>query len=318
MKEKTHNASHLLALALICGLAWQNSSLSLREHTLLAENKSLRTESTTAVNKVAELEQVAAHIENLSKKIDNQDFTSSQYIMAYSNIQAKAPLMQEGLDKKDDDDHACVTEPWFADGRGSYVAKRLAKLEGRLRELTTTLAQVNTNMQNRKAALDSVPTILPVGGEVTSPFGVRRDPVHGNKLKQHTGIDIKAPYGTDVIATAYGVVESAAYNRGYGLVVTISHGNGIHTKYAHNSKALVKRGDVVAKGQKIAKSGSSGHATGAHCHYEVLLDRTPVNPELFVIDKSKVPDRSNGAKPVYVEGVDVFGLGKGKKLNRSL
>jgi murein DD-endopeptidase MepM/ murein hydrolase activator NlpD len=175
---------------------------------------------------------------------------------------------------------------------------------------------VNTNLAERKVALDSVPTILPVDGEINSPFGVRMHP-RKKVYRLHRGVDITAPFGSPVRAAAYGVVESATSNRSYGMLITISHGNGIHTKYAHNSRMLVKKGDVVAKGQEIAKVGRSGFTTGAHCHYEVLLDRTPVNPELFVIDKTKMPDR-HSPKQVYVEGSDLLGIRKNSLLNRSL
>ena len=112
-----------------------------------------------------------------------------------------------------------------------------------------------------------------------SPFGSRVDPVTGAIGAFHEGIDIADDYGSQIVATAAGVVTFAGYTSGgYGNLVEIDHGNGFVTRYGHNSAVLVTVGMSVKQGQTIALMGSTGKSTGAHVHYEVRLNNTPVDP----------------------------------------
>ena len=118
----------------------------------------------------------------------------------------------------------------------------------------------------------------PVGlMKITSKFGLRRHPITG-QIRAHNGIDISAPVGTPVRATADGVVTKAMYYSGYGRYVRISHYGKIETAYAHLSRIVVRRGQQVKKGQIIAYSGNSGQTTAAHVHYEVHMCGKPINP----------------------------------------
>lgn len=112
---------------------------------------------------------------------------------------------------------------------------------------------------------------------VTSEFGMRYHPIL-KVNKMHTGIDIGAKSGTNVLAANNGTVIKAGWNNSYGNVVMIDHGGGIVTLYAHNSKLLVSTGDVVAKGQTIALVGSTGNSTGPHIHFEVRVNGDYKNP----------------------------------------
>lgn len=120
--------------------------------------------------------------------------------------------------------------------------------------------------------------------KITSPFGYRNHPIL-KKKKLHTGIDIAVPSGTSVIAANAGKVIYAGYNGGYGNTVIIDHGGKISTLYAHNSKLLVKVGDVVEKGKAISKSGSTGLSTGPHLHFEVRENGQPVDPMKYLTSK---------------------------------
>jgi len=117
----------------------------------------------------------------------------------------------------------------------------------------------------------------PVQGKITSPFGPRINPITKTK-EMHTGIDIAAKSGTTVVAANAGTIIKAAWNNSYGNMVMVDHGGGIVTLYAHNSALLVKTGDVVSKGQAIAKSGSTGMSTGPHVHFEVRVNGQYKNP----------------------------------------
>ncbi len=113
---------------------------------------------------------------------------------------------------------------------------------------------------------------------ITSPFGYRIHPILKVK-KLHTGIDIGAPSGTSIVAAADGEVIKSGWNNSYGNMVMIDHGGGIVTLYAHNSKLLVKKGDIVSRGQAISISGSTGRSTGPHLHFEVRVNGDYKNPK---------------------------------------
>lgn len=118
-------------------------------------------------------------------------------------------------------------------------------------------------------------------GFISSVFGTRTDPFTGRRTP-HRGVDFAARYGSDVVAVAAGVVAFAGRRSGYGNVVEINHGNGYVTRYAHNSRNLVKVGDRVIKSQPIALVGHSGRATGSHVHFEVLVDGRRIDPHHYV------------------------------------
>ena len=127
------------------------------------------------------------------------------------------------------------------------------------------------------------PNLWPVMGPIRSSFGQREDPVTGNGEGEfHTGIDISAPIGTPIRATADGVVKSAAMESGYGREVIIDHGHNLETCYAHMSGFAVMAGQTVVRGQVIGYVGMSGRTTGAHVHYEVRIHNAPVNPHKYL------------------------------------
>jgi murein DD-endopeptidase MepM/ murein hydrolase activator NlpD len=130
----------------------------------------------------------------------------------------------------------------------------------------------------------AIPADKPVkaAARFTSGFGVRSDPFRG-RASMHTGIDLAGPVGTPIYATADGTVSrSGWHNGGYGNLITIDHGRGITTLYAHLSGMTVREGEQVTRGQMIGRMGSTGRSTGSHLHYEVRIDNRPVNPLPFM------------------------------------
>lgn len=125
------------------------------------------------------------------------------------------------------------------------------------------------------------PDIWPVSGVVSSHFGFRVSP-GGIGSTYHEGLDIASSYGNPVHATANGRITQAGWVNGYGYLVEIDHGNGIKTRYGHNSAILVSVGDQVVQGQTISLIGSTGNSTGPHCHYEVRVNGEAVDPTLFL------------------------------------
>jgi murein DD-endopeptidase MepM/ murein hydrolase activator NlpD len=129
----------------------------------------------------------------------------------------------------------------------------------------------------------AAPDLWPVMGPITSSFGQREDPITGNGEGEfHPGIDISAPIGTPVRATAEGIVKSARMENGYGREVVLDNGHGVETCYGHMSGFAVMAGQTVVRGQVIGYVGMSGRTTGPHLHYEVRIRNTPVNPHKYL------------------------------------
>lgn len=141
---------------------------------------------------------------------------------------------------------------------------------------------IETALMDRQLRERRQPSVLPVAsGYDGSSFGTRIDPFTGRR-SQHDGVDFVAPAGTPIVAAAGGVVVASEWHHEYGNMIDIDHGNGLKTRYAHASKALVKVGDLVRPGQLIARVGSTGRSTGAHLHFEVHVNGVPRNPGAFL------------------------------------
>ena len=143
-------------------------------------------------------------------------------------------------------------------------------------ELSEILSQDKQDMEDHIYLMEHTPDMWPTYGKITSLFGERRGGY------RHKGLDIAWKTGTNIQATASGVVIYAGWHGGYGRKIMIYHGFGYTTVYAHLSSMYVNVGDEVAKGDIIGAMGSSGNSTGTHLHYEVLVNGTPQNPMDFL------------------------------------
>jgi len=161
---------------------------------------------------------------------------------------------------------------------------RIRGLEQRLQGLSHDLDRVEGNLATRFRWLSAMPTVTPTGGLFTSGFGVRRDPVNG-RAAFHAGLDIAAPPGRAVHATADGVVVLAGPHGDLGNAVMISHGFGLTTRYGHLSATAVQAGQRVHRGDVLGYVGNTGHSTGYHLHYEVVKDGQAVNPLGYILDR---------------------------------
>ncbi|MBW1635531.1 MAG: peptidoglycan DD-metalloendopeptidase family protein [Deltaproteobacteria bacterium] len=142
--------------------------------------------------------------------------------------------------------------------------------------------------------IQHIPLGRPIKGSITSRFGKRKDPVN-RKNAFHSGIDLHGTRGEKIRATADGIVEKVFRNGGYGKYISINHGNGYTTGFAHLKKYLVKKGESVKRGQVIGLVGNTGRSTGPHLHYEICLDKKPINPYKFMKIASLV--KSGTASP---------------------
>jgi len=174
-----------------------------------------------------------------------------------------------------------------AGGRGGpLLAPRpqvpLDALDAQIGQLESRIDGMLDAVALRRSDLMRLPTRIPLPeGELVSPFGNRLDPIT-SRHAFHAGVDFAAPHGTPIVAAAGGVVGVAGWHPDFGWTVEIEHGNGLRTRYAHASKLLVERGDVVPPGERIALVGSSGRSTGPHLHFEVLRGGVAVDPRRYL------------------------------------
>lgn len=250
------------------GIMNENTALRLSAdqlYDLNKEQKSLLSEKTEEINKLLEKEN-SANID-ISEFMDKYKDVVDKYVSG---------RIDSGL----------------ASRSGNRTANSFAKDITELKEILTALSEVNklkdeniidlTETENKlKKYLDSLPDLWPINGKVSSKFGYRLDPFTFRR-SFHKGIDIAASYGNGIRASAAGKVILAGYYNEYGQAVIIDHGNGITTVYGHASKVLVKKGQIVKKGDVIAKVGSSGRSTGSHLHFEIRINNEPIDPYKYL------------------------------------
>jgi murein DD-endopeptidase MepM/ murein hydrolase activator NlpD len=225
-----------------------------------------------------EAEVLRARYENLQKKVkqDNEQLASLQSL---ANEVATAYGVRKQLAGSPDLISEAPLTPTIRESLSEYNYLRTTNLAGRQRNIFVN------------ADLNVLPSVWPVNGRLMGGFGQRTDPFSGGG-EMHKGVDISAPMGTSVKASADGIVVRAGWNGGYGRCVIIDHGNNYQTLYGHMSRIDVMEGQEIRQGEPLGAVGNTGHSTGPHLHYEVHIGQTPVNPYRFLARASA------GQKPV--------------------
>jgi murein DD-endopeptidase MepM/ murein hydrolase activator NlpD len=180
---------------------------------------------------------------------------------------------------------------WLLESTGLRIEatrEALSSLERRAELLYQSLVESVDQIEYNHEKYARTPSIWPTKGRISSRYGSRYHPVFGG-IRRHEGVDIYAPKGTPIAATADGKVARAGWEVGYGLSMVVDHGYGFRTFYAHCSKLKKNVGDGVERGDIIAMVGSTGITTGSHLHYEVLVDGKSVNPTHYLLGDA-VPD----------------------------
>lgn len=167
--------------------------------------------------------------------------------------------------------------------RADRVRVDLDALIRRANLLTRSFAEAADSLTAHADRLAATPSIMPTQGWLSSTFSAMRSHPILHVGRPHPGIDITAPAGTPIEAPAHGTVVSAGWENGYGNMVVIDHGYGIVTRFAHASRLLVRAGERVARGQRIALVGSTGLSVAPHLHYEVHVNGRPVNPLKYIL-----------------------------------
>jgi murein DD-endopeptidase MepM/ murein hydrolase activator NlpD len=161
-------------------------------------------------------------------------------------------------------------------------SNQIQELSRALDDRSDKLGALESLLMEDRLRKKMVPSVMPIDTKwYSSGFGLRIDPFSGKRVF-HEGVDFMAEVGTPVLAAAGGVVVYYDHHPEYGNMIDVDHGNDFVTRYAHASKRLVKVGQVVVRGQKIAEVGSTGRSTGPHLHFEVRHRGLPKNPSRFL------------------------------------
>ncbi|HHV59828.1 MAG TPA: M23 family metallopeptidase [Clostridiaceae bacterium] len=237
--------------------------------------------------------------DKLAKTAQTQLLELNDAIQKYNLLQSNNEQVQEIM-KDYTEKYREITENYIASqltvSRADSVVNRtsgnftddirelrdiLAKL-GELSNIDSTTTVDFSKLQDDIAMfLGALPTLWPAQGRISDNFGYRTHPI-SFLYKLHSGIDIAADYGADIVAAADGTVIMSGTNGGYGKCIIIDHGNGLKTLYAHASELLVSNGAKVKKGELIARVGSTGTSTGPHLHFEVQMDDVPIDPLIYL------------------------------------
>lgn len=162
------------------------------------------------------------------------------------------------------------------------LQKKIAELTAQIEYHTEHLSELEAKLLQQSVLKDTLPNNSPIlAAYNSSSFGWRLDPFNGHKAF-HEGLDFPANIGDPIYAAAGGIVSASEQTPDYGKIVKIDHGSGLETRYAHASKLLVKAGDRVEKGQKIAEVGNTGRSTGPHLHYEIRLNGNALDPRKYL------------------------------------
>lgn len=243
------------------------------DRAIMEENSALRGELLQIQQKVAQINRTLDRVEQLDQKLRQISMLSDpDRNLAIGPVAAK---QGEGeLDGK-----PLVLDP----EDGPTVESKLDALSTEAAKQEQSLQELQEYFEDQRSLLASAPSIWPARGFVTSDFGHRLDPYTAART-MHEGLDIAVPFGTPVEAPADGTVVFASTEGGYGNVLVIDHGYGIKTRYGHLSQILVKAGQHVHRGDKVALSGNTGRSTGPHVHYEVRVNGIPQNPRKFILE----------------------------------
>jgi len=274
-------AAGFLVLVLLAGYA------TVSHTTDLSRTARLQQENETLARELGELNGRLVTLADTLTRISQRD----AHIRVLANLEPIDPQVQAaGIGGP-----ASVTSMGLAGMTG--IARRsaevridLSALIRRANLLASSFKEAADTLAYHSARLAATPSIMPTQGWLSSAFSSMRTHPILHMARPHEGIDVSAPMGSPIEAPAAGVVTDAGWETGYGNTITIDHGFGIVTKFAHASKLLVKNGQRVSRGQRIALVGNSGLATGPHLHYEVHVNGRPVNPLKYVLPEGVVTD----------------------------
>ena len=182
---------------------------------------------------------------------------------------------------------------WVGTKSLAGAGQKVRSLQAALVKKTEHFQLLDLVLTKHAATIARQPTAMPIASspKLSSTYGWRRHPFHAEP-SLHEGLDFAAPMGTPILAASGGFVRTAANQGGFGNLIEIDHGEGLVTRYAHAKVLLVKQGDLVRRGQMIARVGSTGLSTGPHLHFEVRRHDKPLDPRVYLTGRPLVPTSS--------------------------
>lgn len=256
----------LLSTILVATLIWAGLSINYYAdyRRALAENEHLTGKVQYFIQEMASIKKKVEIVERMDQQLRNLSYLKpNEVVMPYpgsggptvSDLRQVAAILRE--------DSNPLTERFHKD---------MEMVKEGVKRRMESFDEIDTFLKRQGEIWQATPSIWPTSGRITGRFGYR------NGGNFHQGVDIANAPGTPIRATAGGKVVLVRRSGGYGLSVVVDHGNGFRTRYAHNKKLLVKKGDKVRKGQIIAHMGRTGKTTGTHVHYEIRMVEKPINP----------------------------------------
>jgi murein DD-endopeptidase MepM/ murein hydrolase activator NlpD len=270
---------YLLTFGLLCTIFFLCDYIQVRKKTF--ELNQLRQQTQEQKSKIHFF---ASKIEDLEKQLSKlKDFDKRIRIIAnLEKGQETTPFMGMGGPSASD-----IREKLRAEknemGLAQQMRTDIERLELEATSQEESLSELEKLLQSKRDMLAHTPSIWPVHGWVTSGFGFRTNPFTA-LTQMHEGLDIANRVGTPVIAPADGIVSDTGKDSAYGNFIVISHGFGINSRLLHLSKILVRPGQRVKRGDRIAEVGTTGKSTGPHLHYEVRVNGIPVNPLRYIVN----------------------------------
>jgi murein DD-endopeptidase MepM/ murein hydrolase activator NlpD len=242
---------------------------------------------------VAQLAELRSQVDTLRVSLDELAGKDEYFrlLAGLDPVEAGAPSARLDLSRRESPEgHPLYRlDPQVAH-QAFTISGELDGLLRRARSLAFSWHEAKDTLQTRYDRLSSTPSILPTLGYISSAFSHRRIHPILSRPRPHLGVDIVARRGTPIHAAAKGRVRFVGTAGEYGLTIEVDHGYGFVTRYAHASRALVRRGQPVERGDIIGRVGETGLVVGPHLHYEVLVNGRQVNPRRYILDYGVVPD----------------------------
>jgi len=271
------NAAWTLAVVAVFGGVTIGHYFSLLGST--SENSVLKEENAQLRSQILLVQEKVAHISATLDRVERFDAKLRTAVTQLQDPERNLAIGPVGADTESD-----LPGPAPAgESNLNALPGKLSSLEGEAARQERSLRDLQEYFDDQRSLLVSTPSIWPTRGWVTSDFGTRIDPYSAER-KMHQGIDIATPIGQPIYSPSDGTVVFAGTEGGYGKVLVIDHGYGVKTRYAHLSDILVRTGDRVGRGDKVAAVGNTGRSTGPHLHYEVRVNGIPENPRKFILE----------------------------------
>jgi murein DD-endopeptidase MepM/ murein hydrolase activator NlpD len=230
--------------------------------------------------------------QQLNQRTEELTETADEVLTELEALDTEIEALRERAGISEED----ISAPTVQTGQGGFAievsAEELFQLaDRRIPQLLSNLSQrvrpaLETTLNEEEEYRAARPSRIPLTAryEVSSEFGIRRNPFSGTGREFHNGIDFIAPYGTPIYPTGTGTVERAEWSSGYGYHVMIDHGYGYKTLYAHLSELKVTVGTIVDPERIIGYLGNTGRSSGPHLHYTIFVNETAVNPRTYLED----------------------------------